>query len=141
MALKPTDGGQKPSSRTSKIGFCQPPEHSRFKAGQSGNPAGRPKGRRNIKTELFDELSEIVEVSEKGIKREVTKLRALVKSAVARAANGDVRMLALLLDKALEPTEPDHSSDPITDPSDQEILNRYNARILTKQHRDGGTNE
>jgi hypothetical protein len=141
MALKPKDGGQKPSSRTSKIGFGQPPEHSRFKPGQSGNPAGRPRGRRNIKTELFDELSEIVEVSEKGIKREVTKLRALVKSAVARAANGDVRMLALLLDKALETTEPDHSIDTITDPGDREILSRYNARILAKQNRDGGTDE
>ena len=26
-----------------RVGYCRPPKHSRFKAGQSGNPKGRPK--------------------------------------------------------------------------------------------------
>jgi hypothetical protein len=33
-------------------GYKRPPRHSRFKPGQSGNPNGRPKGRKNKETLL-----------------------------------------------------------------------------------------
>ena len=33
-----------------KTGYCQPPIHTRWPKGTSGNPAGRPKGRRNRRT-------------------------------------------------------------------------------------------
>lgn len=36
--MNPTPQGQ--------VGYCRPPEHSRFKAGQSGNPGGMSKKRR-----------------------------------------------------------------------------------------------
>ena len=41
---------EKPKS--SKTGYCNPPEHTRFKTGQSGNPRGRPKGTLNLATVL-----------------------------------------------------------------------------------------
>jgi hypothetical protein len=28
----------------SRVGYKRPPQHSKFKPGQSGNPKGRPKG-------------------------------------------------------------------------------------------------
>ena len=31
-----------------KVGYGKPPKHSQFRAGQSGNPAGRRKGMRNL---------------------------------------------------------------------------------------------
>src|SRR6202022_3261656 len=32
------------------VGYGKPPKHTRFRAGQSGNPAGRRKGVRNLMT-------------------------------------------------------------------------------------------
>ena len=35
-----------------EVGYGQPPTHSQFRPGQSGNPAGRRKGVRNLKTDV-----------------------------------------------------------------------------------------
>src|SRR2546430_1208429 len=35
-----------------QVGCCSPPESTRFKPGQSGNPKGLPKGSRNLATDL-----------------------------------------------------------------------------------------
>ena len=38
------------------VGYGNPPKESRFKKGQSGNQRGRPKGSKNLKTDLAEEL-------------------------------------------------------------------------------------
>jgi len=38
------------------VGYGNPPKESRFKKGQSGNRRGRPKGSKNLKTDLTEEL-------------------------------------------------------------------------------------
>ena len=42
-----------------KVGYRRPPKKSRFKPGQSGNPKGRPKGTKNLKRDLIEELQEL----------------------------------------------------------------------------------
>ena len=44
------------------VGRCKPPAHSRFKPGQSGNTKGRPPKRRNLKTDLINELGTRIRV-------------------------------------------------------------------------------
>jgi hypothetical protein len=69
-----------------------PPEHSKFKKGQSGNPNGRP---RKL-PELDKLLAEVLGEEKDGI----TAGEAILKAIRAKAAKGDVRAAELLLDRA-----------------------------------------
>jgi hypothetical protein len=48
------------------VGNKKPPRHTRFKPGQSGNPSGRPKGRRNFDTILLKEFHKKIPVTING---------------------------------------------------------------------------
>lgn len=80
-----------------EVGYGRPPLATRFRPGQSGNPQGRPKGRRNLATALNAELNTRVTIQENGRKRTITKLQAAVKQLVNKAASGDPRSMQLLL--------------------------------------------
>ncbi len=80
----------------SRVGYGNPPKHGRFKPGQSGNPKGRPKRRKNFLTELQEELSELVSITENGKTLKVSKQRVLVKSLFNRASKGEPKALAAI---------------------------------------------
>jgi hypothetical protein len=80
-----------------EVGFGKPPKHTRFRKGHSGNPKGRPRGSRNASTLLDEALKERVTISENGRRRKVTKLEAILKQLVNKAAGGDHRATQLLL--------------------------------------------
>jgi hypothetical protein len=74
-----------------EVGYGKPPKHTRFKPGRSGNPRGRAKETRNLRTDLVDELGERILISEGGRRRAVSKQRAMLKQLMAKALKGDVR--------------------------------------------------
>jgi len=80
-----------------RVGYGRPPVATRFRPGQSGNPRGRPKGARNFSTVIASALSERVAVTENGRRRRITKLEAAIKQLVNRAAAGEARATALLI--------------------------------------------
>lgn len=69
-----------------------------FKKGQSGNPAGRPKGKRNIQTMFnlaIDKLVELGEIKGKGVLDiEVD----IFKKVLDKARSGDIQALKLYLE-------------------------------------------
>lgn len=75
------------------IGYKRPPKHTRFQPGQSGNAAGRRKNVRNFKTDLMDELREMIVIRENGRERKISKQRAFIKALVAAAIKSDVRAI------------------------------------------------
>jgi hypothetical protein len=81
---------------TDDVGFGKPPKASQFRKGTSGNPKGRPKGRRNLATVLERALKEKVVINENGVRRTVTKLEAAVKQLVNQAASGDLSAMRQL---------------------------------------------
>jgi hypothetical protein len=82
-------------SKTSNVGYCQPPEQTRFKPGKSGNPRGRPKGSRNIATVLDRVMKERLEITENGKRKRLTKLEAFFKRLTNQAVSGDPRAMQL----------------------------------------------
>jgi len=80
-----------------KIGYGKPPKSGQFKCGKSGNPKGRPRGSLKLATDLAAELNEQITVREDGKPRRVSKQRALIKSLMAKALQGDVRANAAVL--------------------------------------------
>ena len=68
--------------------------------GGSGNSRGRPKGARNLSTVVASALSERVAITENGRRRRISKLEAAIKQLVNRAAAGEARATALLIQLA-----------------------------------------
>lgn len=113
------------------VGYGRPPKHTRFQPGQSGNPKGRPKGTINLKTDLMEELSERISVSEGGKPKKLSKQRALLKSLMAkaitksdaRAANILLNLMVRLFEVSAEAREDDLISE-----DDLAILENFIAR-------------
>ena len=114
-------------SRGYEVGYRKPPRHTRFKEGRSGNPNGRPKGTKNISTDLLEELSERIRVREGERRITVSKQRALLKTLTAKALKGDTRAAALVLNLVWRVVEREATPDPITDlaPEDHAILDDW----------------
>jgi hypothetical protein len=93
------------------VGYGNPPRHTRFKKGHSGNPKGRIKNSKNFATVLMATVQEAVTVNECGRRKSITKLEAMSKQLVNKAASGDPRATQLLVqmiqiyeDRSEEPT-------------------------------------
>jgi hypothetical protein len=83
--------------RDDEVGYGRPPKHTRFKPGESGNPKGRPNGTKNLKTDLVEELSERVPVTENGRPLKISKQRLMVKALIAKAVKGDTKAASILI--------------------------------------------
>ena len=75
------------------VGYGKPPQHSRFKKGQSGNPKGRPKASESFARLARRTLNEKIIIKENGERRTITKLQAALKQLINKAASGDARAI------------------------------------------------
>jgi len=73
------------------VGYKRPPQHSRFQPGQSGNPSGRRKGSKNIRSIFEKILGEEIALREGSTTKKITKAEAIVRSLVINAMKGDSR--------------------------------------------------
>ena len=85
-------------TRKYDVGYARPPKASQFRPGQSGNPAGRKKGSRNIGTMVQAALDEKVVITLNGQKKTVSKLEAAFIQQSNRAAGGDPKAVKRMLD-------------------------------------------
>ena len=114
------------------VGYKQPPKHSQFKPGQSGNPKGRPKGTKNLRTDLGEELAERITVTEGGQQLVISKQRAMLKSLVAKSIRGETAAARALINLivGLEMADSqDKQAEPLAD-DDLEILAALKQQLL-----------
>ena len=115
-----------------QVGYGQPPRHSRFKKGQSGNPKGRPSGKKTLSTVLSDALAELVIVVNNGQRKKITKLEAIGTQLVNKAAAGDPKatqqLLALLLRDTESRADAGAADTATVSETDHEIIQRILAR-------------
>ena len=114
-----------------KVGYGKPPKSGQFKRGNSGNPKGRPTGSRKLATDLAAELNEQITVREDGKPRRVSKQRALIKSLMAKALQGDVRANAAVLALyARVLTDLPEEEDSVVEENELQILRQFAPRLL-----------
>jgi hypothetical protein len=93
-----------------------------FQPGQSGNPAGRPKGARSLKADLRDELAELMPFGDGEHAVELSKQRVLIKKLVGAAIEGDARAVATVLSITLRAFGEEEFEEQEEAPEDREIL-------------------
>ncbi len=120
-----------------KIGYMKPPRHTQFKKGQSGNPRGRPKGTKNLKADLEEELQEAVIVKEGETRRSVSKQRAMVKGLLAKAMQGDTRAANTILNMVFRLLDlgDDRPDGEELGADDLQILQDYENRVRSSNGR------
>lgn len=68
-----------------------PPTRSQFKKGQSGNPAGRPKGAKSFRTVIKEAASKKLAVIEDGKRKKKSKMELMATQMMNKAAKGEPR--------------------------------------------------
>jgi hypothetical protein len=118
-----------PSSN--EVGFGNPPKHTRFQKGVSGNPKGRPRGTHNLAAVLARTLRERVVINENGIRKVVTKQEAAVKQLANKAASGDLVAMRLLtaLVAASESDSAEAPKTPTLNDADLKVMNGVLKRL------------
>ena len=115
-------------SDESDRGYKRPPKSGQFRAGQSGNPRGRPKGARNLKSDLDKILRKRIRIRENGETREISRQEAILLSLFNKAMQGgDVRaanaIVAMVL--KLNPAVPADEAPEEVSESDRAIIEDY----------------
>lgn len=90
------DGFEDKGNPDYTVGYKNPPKSSQFHKGQSGNPHGRPKGTKNLKTDLQEELRESIRVTEGGRTVVISKQRAMIKRTIELSLKGNIQATHLV---------------------------------------------
>ncbi|MCO6050511.1 DUF5681 domain-containing protein [Mesorhizobium sp. RP14(2022)] len=83
------------------VGYGRPPEHTRFKPGQSGNSRGRPKKDATLRGAVLEELLRRRTVRIDGKEQRLTQLEIIAKQLVKQGMEGRSSALKELI--KLEP--------------------------------------
>lgn len=112
-----------------RVGYGRPPKRHQFKSGQSGNPKGRPKGRKSEATLLAEVLNRKVTVNSGGAPKRITILEAILLRITEDSLRGNTKSAAFLLNRLAGDTAASESTTPELSEDDRSILAAFAERI------------
>jgi hypothetical protein len=121
-----------PPDTIPKTGRGNPPKHTQFKKGVSGNKKGRPKGSKNLSTLLMEAARDQVTATIDGKQRRISKIQATVMQLATKAAGGNQASMAKLLDWVDELETRAAAAKPVEFPfsqADLEVLRAIEERM------------
>ncbi len=118
------------TKRDGAANYREPPLHTRFKKGQSGNPSGRPV--KNLAALLAATLDEAVTVTENGKRWQISKREAVIAQLVNKSATADLRATKMLIDMLRDiekKADPASAETSPFSPTDKEVVAQLIARL------------
>jgi hypothetical protein len=114
-----------------EVGYGKPPLHTRFQKGKSGNPKGRPRGKKNMSTLLSTALNASIVVVANGRRKKITKREAIVTQLVNKSAAADLKatQIVLAMLRELESQDDGSADRAVFTEADHEIIRRIHARL------------
>jgi hypothetical protein len=88
------EASEQAQDKNYEVGYGRPPRQTQFRKGQSGNPNGRPKGSKNLKTIVEEVFNSRIQVRQGGKVRTMTKMEAIVEKMFEGALKGDSKARA-----------------------------------------------
>jgi hypothetical protein len=79
------------------VGYAQPPKHTQFRPGQSGNPTGQRKKRESLQEIVANVLFAKMEVQLGGRTEKIPGVAGLMRIAMSRALQGDYKFLMAVI--------------------------------------------
>lgn len=118
------------------VGYGKPPRAHQFKPGQSGNPKGRPKGKKNEATMLDELLFQKIKIREGGRERRITLFEGMLRRFAEDSLKGNIKAATFLFSRygatsSAEPQQAELSDD------DQAVLKAYAQDLLAKTRKEG----
>jgi hypothetical protein len=81
-----------------EVGWGRPPKSTRFKPGQSGNPRGRPRPKKDQSAFLREALEQNLQIAVRGKMHTISALEAIYRLIVNLALKGELKAVKLLLE-------------------------------------------
>ncbi len=122
------------------VGYGRPPLHSRFKKGQSGNPRGRRRNSRNLKTIIQQALTGLISIRQGEKRRSITKLEGVVLRQIEGALKGNDRAALATLKIAAQVGLLEESSTAVEEQQLTTVERELLQEILTKAGMDTSAN-
>jgi hypothetical protein len=129
----PNRGEPRSGSGTYSVGYGKPPKQHRFQPGHSGNPKGRPKGKKNTTTLVREILDRKIEVRSGGKARKVTVREGILTGFAQASLKGDTKSAAFLLQRYDQPVD---EQEAVLIGEEEEILAVYAEDYLKKRPAD-----
>ena len=116
-----------PQHEASEVGYKRPPQQTRFRKGQSGNPSGKKKAKPPRPERDKLDLSQTITVSSQGKRVTMTMREALHQKLLAMALKENLRAIELLfkLDALSDSQGQSDGSGPEVSQSEEVLIARF----------------